>query len=139
MHNNLYDSEGATFYSDRPALQLQTVEMKSPETKSSPSKTASEITREDPSTSTATASWISAFNTSLLTTRAHSQKERSLELAELMQTPEFASLLVGAQHLASTQGLSKEEATERLIEVFRRLDFSWKQIIMKRGLQAMIE
>ena len=138
MHNNLYDSEAATFYSDRPALQLQTVE-----TKSAPSKTASEMPREDASasaeTATTTSSWISAFNTSLLTTRAHSQKEHSSELGELMQTPEFASLLVGAQHLAATQGLSKEEATERLIEVFRRLDFSWKQIILKRGLQAMIE
>ena len=83
--------------------------------------------------------WMSAFNTSLLTTRANHTKDRAMEIAELMQTPEFASILVGAQHLAESQDLSKEEATERLIEVFRKIDSTWKQIVMKRGLQALIE
>ena len=83
--------------------------------------------------------WISAFNTSLLTTRANHLKDRSGDLAELMQTPEFASLIAGAKHLAETQGISKEQATERMIEVFRKIDFAWKQIVMKRGMQSMIE
>jgi hypothetical protein len=140
MHNNWYDNTRDHSYSNRAnnhsdhhlELQLQTVDTKS----SSPNPSA-------PSSSTsATESshdWISAFNTSLLTTRANTTKDRSIELNELMQTPEFASLLVGAQHLAASQGLSKEEATERLIEVFRRMDFAWKQIIIKRGLQSIIE
>src|SRR5690606_25407239 len=70
--------------------------------------------------------WVTAFNTSLLTTRAKHIKDRSAELGELMQTPEFQSLLIAAQHLAQTQGYSKEVATERLIDVFRRIDYSWK-------------
>ena len=88
---------------------------------------------------TDTRDWMSAFNTSLLTTRANFAKDRSQELAKLMQTPEFASLLVGAQHLADSLGLSKEEATERLIETFRNIDFCWKQIISSRGLQSVID
>lgn len=86
-----------------------------------------------------TRDWMSAFNTSLLTTRANYAKDRSQELSRLMQTPEFASLLVAAQHLSDTQGLTKEEATERLIETFRNIDFCWKQIISSRGLQSVIE
>ena len=86
-----------------------------------------------------TRDWMSAFNTSLLTTRANHAKDRSQELARLMQTPEFASLLVAAQHLSDSQGLSKEEATERLIETFRNIDYCWKQIISSRGLQSVID
>lgn len=88
---------------------------------------------------TDTHDWISAFNTSLLTTRATYVKDRSQELSALMQTPEFASLLVAAQHLAQNQGITKEEATERLIENFRKIDKCWKQIVLNRGLQSVIE
>ena len=56
---------------------------------------------------TDTRDWMSAFNTSLLTTRANFAKDRSQELARLMQTQEFASLLVGAQHLADQLGLKR--------------------------------
>ncbi|MBS1959337.1 MAG: hypothetical protein JST80_07700 [Bdellovibrionales bacterium] len=83
-------------------------------------------------------SWVSAFNTSLLTTRANHIKDRSNELGELMQSAEFKSLLIAAQHLAHTQGYSKEEATERLIEIFRKIDFSWKQLVMNRGMKSLI-
>ena len=82
--------------------------------------------------------WVTAFNTSLLTTRANHIKDRSTELGELMQSPEFQSLLVAAQHLAQSQGYSKEVATERLIDVFRRIDFSWKQLVMNRGMKTLI-
>ena len=86
-----------------------------------------------------TREWISAFNTSLLTTRASQNKNSSQELSDLMQTPEFASLLVAAQHLAQAQSLSKEEATERVIETFRKIDSCWNQIILQRGLQSVVD
>jgi hypothetical protein len=82
--------------------------------------------------------WISAFNTSLLTTRAIEMKGQSQDLSALMQTPEFTSLLIGAQHLAETEGLTKEEATERLIGLFRKLDTAWTQLVLKRGIKAII-
>lgn len=82
--------------------------------------------------------WISAFNTSILTTRTREIKGPSNDLSALMQTPEFASLLIGAQHLAESQGLSKEEATERMIEIFRKVDSAWTQVVIKRGIQAMV-
>lgn len=83
--------------------------------------------------------WISAFNTSLLTTGSPSNKDRSRELSELMQSPEFASLLFAAQHLAQGEGITKEDATERLIKTFREIDYTWKQIVMARGLKALID
>ena len=88
-----------------------------------------EVTRE----------WISAYNTSVLTTLAPQTQDRSLELSKLMQSPEFASLLVAAQHLADAQGLTKEEATDRLICTFRKMDQIWNQIVIERGLKAIIE
>ena len=103
-------------------------------TPSEPTKTK----REAPSTEM-TNEWISAFNTSIITTQASPARDRSEDLAALMQTPEFASLLVGARHLSETQALSKEEATERLIETFRKIDSAWKQIVMKRGMQSLID
>ena len=86
-----------------------------------------------------TRDWISAFNTSVLTTLSPTAKDRSLDLSKLMQSPEFASLLVGAQHLADAQNLSMEEATDRLIRSFREIDQVWRQIVMERGLKAIID
>ena len=111
-------------------LQTKLQETESTMSQSKDTKTNLELNTRD---------WMSAFNTSLLTTRASFAKDRSQELAKLMQTPEFASLLVAAQHLADNLGLSKEEATERLIETFRNIDFCWKQIISARGLQSVID
>ncbi len=87
--------------------------------------------------------WISAFNTSILTTRTREMKNpemkgQSADLSALMQTPEFTSLLIGAQHLAESLGLTKEEATERMIEVFRKVDSAWTQVVIKRGIQSMV-
>jgi hypothetical protein len=124
MHSNFDDDTYKT-------LQLQ--QIKTPES-------ASASTLQPTTTQYAPASdaWVTAFNTSLLTTRANQIKDRSSELGELMQSPEFQSLLVAAQHLAQSQGYTKEVATERLIDVFRRIDFSWKQLVMNRGMKTLI-
>ena len=117
MHNNL-------------DLQLQLHESSAMEKNyRSEAKAMNEDTRE----------WVSAFNTSILTTRSNELKDRPQEFSALMQTPEFASLLIAARHLADSEGLTKEEATERLIETFRRLDGIWTQMVLKRGIQAMID
>jgi hypothetical protein len=46
---------------------------------------------------------------------------------------------LAAQHLASSEGISKDEATERLITAFRNIESAWTQMVMKRGLQAMLD
>ena len=97
----------------------------------------SQESKKDPSGDT-TRDWISAYNTSVLTTRSPGSKDRSLDLSKLMQSPEFASILVAAQHLADAQNLTKEEATDRLIRAFREMDHIWQQIVMERGLKAII-
>jgi TATA-binding protein-associated factor Taf7 len=112
-----------------------TIDM-SDKTNTAPNQSAvknSEVTADQ------THEWISTFNTSILTTRSNQSKDRSEELGELMQSPEFAALIVAAQHLAKTQNISKELATERVIDTFRKIDRAWKQIVMKRGLQSLIE
>jgi|GEM_PF-2778402 len=83
--------------------------------------------------------WMSSFNTSILTTRANEVQGRTPDLAALMNTPEFNCLILAAQHLASSEGITKDEATERLITAFRNIDSAWTQMVMKRGLQAMLD
>jgi hypothetical protein len=91
--------------------------------------TSGETTRE----------WISAYNTSVLTTLSPATRDRSLDLSKLMQSPEFASILVAAQHLADSQNLTKEEATDRLVRTFREMNSIWKKIVIERGLKAIID
>ncbi len=83
--------------------------------------------------------WTGAFNTSFLTTRAQFTKDQSLELGHLLKTPEFECLLLAAQRLAQAENISPELATERLICVFRKLDKAWKQVVISRGLSALID
>jgi hypothetical protein len=83
--------------------------------------------------------WVSAFNTSILTTRATETAVRGPDLSAIMQTPEFKSLILAAQSLSESLGISKEEATERMIVAFRNLDSAWTQLVMRRGLQAMLD
>ncbi len=83
--------------------------------------------------------WMSSFNTSILTTRANEGEAKPLDLAALMSTPEIQCLILAAQHLASSEGISKDEATERLITAFRNIDSAWTQMVMKRGLQTMLD
>jgi hypothetical protein len=111
-------------------LNLQQQEIHSQgHTQESQKDTSGETTRD----------WISAYNTSVLTTLSPATKDRSLELSKLMQSPEFASILVAAQHLADAQNLTKEEATDRLIRAFREMDSIWNQIVIERGLKAIID
>jgi hypothetical protein len=86
-----------------------------------------------------TRDWISAFNTSLLTTLNARPQDRSAELSRLMQSAEFASLLVAAQHLSDSQGLTMEESTDRLIRTFREMDEIWNQIVIERGLKSIVD
>ncbi len=86
-----------------------------------------------------TREWISALNTSILTTRTDSGRDLSMELSRVMQSPEFTSLLFAAQYLADSLGLSKEEATERIVQTFRKLDSIWGDMVTKRGIQAIID
>lgn len=95
--------------------------------------------RSSVGTSDDTREWMSALNTSILTTRANLVKDHSSELSGIMQSPEFTSLIFAAQYLAESLGLSKEEATERLIDTFRKLDTIWGDMVIKRGIQAMID
>jgi hypothetical protein len=109
---------------------------------SDPSSTQKEEQKSEQkkdSTEESTRDWISAFNTSLLTTLSHrsSTQNCSVDLAKLMQSPEFASLLVAAQHLSDAQNLSMEESTDRLVRVFRDMDAIWNQIVIERGLKAL--
>jgi hypothetical protein len=83
--------------------------------------------------------WMAAFNTSLVSTRSKSTKDKSEELHALMGTPEFACLLIASQELAERLNLTKEEATERMITTFRQVDQAWMQYLIQKGIDKLSE
>lgn len=55
-----------------------------------------------------------------------------------MDTPEYQAILLAAQSLAATLNISPEAATERLIQTFRSIDSSWKNVLLKKGAQSLL-
>jgi hypothetical protein len=82
--------------------------------------------------------WITALNTAILTTRTETP-DRSRDLQALMAAPEFASLVIAAQHLSSSLGLSPEDSAERLIRCFRSLDEVWTAALLKQGMKSLLD
>ena len=82
--------------------------------------------------------WIAAFNTAILTTRAEPESATA-DLQVLMGSPEFASLIIAAQHLSASQGIGADDAAERIARCFRSVDSIWTATLLKRGMRALID
>lgn len=84
-----------------------------------------------------------AFHTSFLTTQARTSKtvaeEKTAEISTVMKSAEFLCLVNAARQFADLEGISIEEATERLIVAFRRLDSAWNAIVLQKGLETLTQ
>ncbi len=95
--------------------------------------------RYEPEPTDDSAEWMSAFSTSLLTTKAATTRNKINEMAYLMKSPEFEAILAAAKSLSRRLNISKEEATERLISTFRKADEAWASLVVTEGLKALID
>ncbi len=81
--------------------------------------------------------WTSAFNTSIISTREQTTKDRTNELSEVLNSTEYSCLLLAAKQLSVQLNLSKEESTERIITAFRKIDRAWKHYLIQRGIDSI--
>ena len=79
------------------------------------------------------------FNTALVSTRAAESKSASSELLSLIESPAFKAILVAARQLAAEQGISEREATERVIQVFRKVDQIWCGYLYQEGVSSVLK
>ena len=77
--------------------------------------------------------------TALVSTRAAESKSASSELLSLIESPAFKAILVAARQLAAEQGISEREATERVIQVFRKVDQIWCGYLYQEGVSSVLK
>ena len=77
------------------------------------------------------------FNTALVATRSQRGRNHSAELFQLMETPAFQMILHAARSLARTHGISEREASEQLIDTFRKVDQLWADYVFQEGMEKL--
>ena len=60
------------------------------------------------------------------------------ELFSLMETPEFKALTAAAQTLSEQESISPQEASERMIRVFRKMDQIWSSYLCQEGRERVL-
>ena len=78
-----------------------------------------------------------SFNTAVISSRDQSGRELSSELAELVRSAPFNSILHAVRSFAETAGLTEQEASQKIIETFRKVDAIWGQYLLQEGLDRL--
>jgi hypothetical protein len=81
--------------------------------------------------------WTQVFNTALISTRVENARASSSELYTLIQEPAFNALLSSIQLLATTKGVSELDAAKEMIQVFRKIDQVWSDLLIQEGFERL--
>jgi len=104
----------------------------------SSSRPPSESSRAgDSSGATAHEELVRAFNTSLVSTRKHETRDFPAEIYTLVNSPAFKAILAAIQELAQKEGISDREASDRVIETFRKMDGLWSDYLFWEGVDRL--
>lgn len=74
------------------------------------------------------------FNGVLLSSRAKRKRDFSAELYALIESPAFRAILSSIRQLASVHHLTERQATEQVIQTFRKMDEIWDEYMFREGL-----
>lgn len=74
------------------------------------------------------------FNSVLLSSRTKRKKDFSAELYALVESPAFRAILTSIQQLAAVHHVSERQATEQVIQTFRKIDDLWDEYMFREGL-----
>ena len=77
------------------------------------------------------------FNTSLVSSQAKAKRDFSSELFALTDSSAFKAILNAVQQLARVQGISEKQASEQVIQTFRRIDEIWGEYMFHEGLDRL--
>ncbi len=74
------------------------------------------------------------FHSAVVSTRAEaSPRDLGGEIARLMATPAFQSILDAIVALAARQGIAPADAAAQLVVTFRQLDRIWEEYLVQEG------
>ena len=80
---------------------------------------------------------VRVFNTAIVATRASAPRDLSTELFTLVDSPAFRSILQSVRSLARGQQISEKEASELIIETFRKMDRIWADYVYQEGVDRL--
>ena len=77
------------------------------------------------------------FNTVLVSSRVRNKKDFSRELFELTESSGFKAILSAVKQLSLVQGITERQATEQVIQTFRRMDEVWGEYLFHEGVDRI--
>jgi len=80
------------------------------------------------------------FNTAIVSTKIPELpefKDYSSKLSELLGSDAFQAILDSIELYAERNGISEEDAAEKVIKTFRAIDKVWDDYIFQEGLAAL--
>lgn len=80
---------------------------------------------------------VRIFNTSLVSTRAKKKRDFSSELCKISESPSFKAILNAVQQFSRIHGITERQATEEVIQTFRKLDEIWGEYVFHEGLDKL--
>ena len=87
---------------------------------------------------TSAVDFAKVFNTAMVKSRVPETPDFFAELFSLMETPEFKALTAAAQTLSEQESISPQEASERMIRVFRKMDQIWSSYLCQEGRERVL-
>lgn len=77
------------------------------------------------------------FNTVLVSSRVRTKKDFSRELFELTESSAFKAILSAVKQLSQLQGISERQASEQVIQTFRKMDEVWGEYLFHEGVDRL--
>ncbi|RYZ84559.1 MAG: hypothetical protein EOP04_17780 [Proteobacteria bacterium] len=81
--------------------------------------------------------WSQIFNTALISSRVEPSKASSTEIFTLMQEPAFQTLLSAIHQYAESKSIPESQAAQEVIQVFRRIDHLWTEVLLQEGFERL--
>lgn len=77
------------------------------------------------------------FNTVLVSSQSKGKRDFSGELAELTDSAPFKAILSAVRQLSKIHGLTERQASEQIIQTFRKMDQIWGEYVFREGLEKL--
>lgn len=77
------------------------------------------------------------FNTVLVSSQSKGKRDFSGELSELAESPAFKSILSAVRQLSRIHGMTERQASEQIIQTFRKMDQIWGEYVFREGLEKL--
>jgi hypothetical protein len=97
----------------------------------------SQVSTQNTAPAPSNADLTRVFNAAVLSTHTARGRDFATELYQLVGTPAFESILAAIRHLASTAGISEQQACEQVIQTFRKIDSVWKEYAFQEGYDVL--